>query len=94
MYLQVSCSACGHRSRKFGYDRYRRYLDAPDKIVKAGWGSFGSALYCPKCAATWEERNGKDRPMWGNAHTRERVLEIIAGELHDEIERRDGTWEP
>ena len=72
MNLQITCSNCGHRSRSFKYDRYRR-IEPADEIVKAGWNSFGSAFYCPKCVKSWEERNGKDRPLWGKAHTRERV---------------------
>lgn len=45
MYFQISCSNCGHRSQKLPYDPYR----TPDKITSAGWDSFGSAFYCPKC---------------------------------------------
>ena len=34
MYLQIMCSSCGHRSRKFKYDRYSR-IEPADEIVKA-----------------------------------------------------------
>ena len=27
------------------------------RIISMGWGSFGGALYCPKCVSTWGERN-------------------------------------
>ncbi len=94
MHLQIMCSNCGHRSRKFAYDRYRRYQSAPDKIIKAGWGSFGDALYCPRCVKTWEKRNGKDRPLWGKDHTRVRIHEIIENDLQNELDRRDGTFQP
>ena len=85
MYLQIMCSRCGHRSRKFKYDRYAR-TDAADEIVKAGWNSFGDAFYCKKCSGTWEERNGKDRPLWGADHTKERVHQVMIGELLEWIE--------
>ena len=85
MYLQVQCSACGHRSRKFKYDRYRT-VEPAEEIVKVGWNSYGDAFYCPKCVKTWEQRNGKDRPLWGKAHTRERVYQEMVSDLLREIE--------
>lgn len=92
MYLQIMCSNCGHRSRKFKYNRYRRNEPA-DEIVKSGWNSFGDAFYCRKCADTWEQRNGKDRPLWGKAHTRERVYQVMVRDLMDENEYlRKGEW--
>ena len=42
--MQVQCSKCGHRSRKVE----RGYYEAKG-IADAGWRSYGSALYCPKC---------------------------------------------
>ena len=89
MYLQIMCSCCGHRSKQFKYDRYRR-IEPADEIVKAGWGSVGSAFYCPKCVKTWEERNGKDRPLWGEQHTKERVYQVMVSDLLREIEHMDG----
>ena len=92
MYLQISCSRCGHRSRKFKYDRYRR-IEPADEIVKAGWNSFGGAFYCPKCVKTWEQRNGKDRPLWGEEHTKERVYQEMVSDLLREIEyMENGEW--
>ena len=70
MYLQIMCSSCGHRSRKFKYDKYRR-TEPADEIVEAGWNSFGDAFYCPKCVKTWEQRNGKGRPLRTNTCGRE-----------------------
>lgn len=84
MYLQIMCSSCGHRSRKFKYDKYRR-MEPADEIVKAGWDSYGDAFYCPKCVKTWEQRNWKDRPLWGKDHTKERVYQVMVGELMDYI---------
>lgn len=92
MYLQIMCSCCGHRSRKFKYDRYAR-TEPAEEIVKAGWDSFGSAFYCPKCVKTWEQRNGKDRPLWGEDHTKERVCQVMVGELMDYITYLEmGEW--
>ena len=92
MYLQIMCSRCGHRSRKFKYDRYAR-TEPAEEIVKAGWGSFGSAFYCPKCVKTWGQRNGKDRPLWGEDHTKERVYQVMVGELMDYITYLEkGEW--
>ena len=92
MYLQIVCSNCGHRSKRFKYDRYSR-IEPADEIVKAGWDSFGDAFYCRKCTVTWEKRNGKDRPLWGEAHTRERVYQVMIGDLMDENEYlRKGEW--
>lgn len=48
------------------------------KAVNEGWDSFGDALYCPDCVKTWEERNGKNKKLWGKEHT---IKEI--DEMHD-----------
>ncbi len=42
--------------------------------TRAGWNSYGSALYCPECSATWDERN-KGRPLTGQENT----IDIIDG---------------
>lgn len=92
MYLQIMCSRCAHKSRKYKYDRYRR-IEPADSIVKAGWDSFGNAFYCPNCVKTWEERNGKDRPLWGKQHTKECVYQTMVGELLDQITYLEkGEW--
>jgi hypothetical protein len=38
------------------------------KFINEGWNSFGSALYCPICSRTWDERN-KGRKMHGKWNT-------------------------
>ena len=92
MYLQIICSNCGHKSRKFKYDRYSR-IEPADEIVKAGWDSFGSAFYCSKCVNTWEQRNGKGRPLWGTEHTKERVYQEQVGQLLDYVTYLEkGEW--
>ena len=85
MTIQIMCSNCGHRSRTFRYDQYSR-IEPADEYVKAGWNSFGSAFYCPKCVKTWEKRNGKNRPLWGATNTRERVFQKMICECMDRID--------
>jgi len=94
MYLQIQCSSCGRRSRQYGYNHMLNILTkAPEEIIKAGWGSFGDAFYCPQCVKTWEKRNGKDRPLWGDDHTHVRILETMVGQLMQENEMLKGVWE-
>lgn len=81
MFFQITCSSCGHRSRKLPYNG----TTTPEKIIKSGWNSFGSAFYCPKCVKTWEKRNGKDRPLWGNAHTIDIIQRQMIRELNQAI---------
>ena len=89
--LQVSCSRCGHRSRRFAFDEGRRFVQkSQDELIEAGWDTFGDAFYCPKCAKSWEKRNGKDRPLWGEEYTRYKVMVRIIDVLMDEIERQSG----
>ena len=61
--VTLQCSCCGER-RSVVYTA----LNAAS-IIKEGWGSYGSVLYCPKCTRTWEERNGANRPMPGKFNT-------------------------
>lgn len=92
MTVQIMCSNCGHRSRKYAFDRFN-FDRPPEKITEAGWNSFGDAFYCRKCCDTWEDRNGKDRPLWGKAHTRERVYQVMIGGILDWLEYQEkGEW--
>ena len=53
--LELTCSCCGnHVSLK------ARTVKETVDIIKSGWGSYGSALYCPECTRTWNDRNSKD----------------------------------
>lgn len=54
--------------------------------MKAGWDSFGDALYCRRCCETWERRNGKDKPLWGREHTKDKINENIIDLLRRTIE--------
>ena len=95
MHMQIQCSRCGRRSRKYAYNHLLSVTTkAPEEIIKAGWGSFGDAFYCPQCAKTWEKRNEKDRPLWGDYHTHVRILETMVGDLMQSVERLEGTFEP
>ena len=61
--MKISCSRCGA-------DHAFRYCAANvlNAVYNLGWGSYGAALYCPKCTKTWDERN-KGRPMPGPENT-------------------------
>lgn len=73
--MQIQCSNCGARQR-FKYSAAN-----VNNLIAFGWNSFGSALYCPKCVETWEERNGTNRPLAG----RENTISVI----DDWAERQD-----
>ena len=60
--MLLSCSNCG-ASKNTAYN-----ATAAIRAVKEGWGSYGSALYCPACSATWDARN-PGRPMAGETNT-------------------------
>lgn len=51
--MRVQCSNCG-AIKSFTYT-----ASNVNKTISAGWRSYGSALYCPKCVETWGERNSK-----------------------------------
>ena len=57
--MNILCSRCG-TSKKFRYSAGNVLCT----VYTQGWRSYGSALYCPECASTWDERN-KDRPLPG-----------------------------
>lgn len=63
MYVYLQCSNCG-RQRRLSNKHLRYTAD----VINQGWGSYGSALYCPKCSKTWDERN-PGRPMAGDVNT-------------------------
>ena len=51
--MRIMCSRCGS-PKEFKYTATNVLRTLMD-----GWGSFGSALYCPECSETWNERNSK-----------------------------------
>lgn len=55
--MEIQCSRCG-ATMSFEYSA-GHVIGA----AHAGWNSYGSALYCPSCSATWYERNSPDRPL-------------------------------
>jgi len=69
MWIFLQCSRCGNRRRIS--DRVGTHAT---KAVNAGWRSFGTALYCPKCSDTWHERN--DKPLNPKNYTLERIVQM------------------
>lgn len=55
VFVTIYCSRCAMRRRLSTKDGARGAAAA----IGAGWGSYGGALYCPKCTKTWNERNSK-----------------------------------
>ena len=55
--MKISCSRCG-ADKEFRYSAGNVLCT----VYTQGWRSYGAALYCPECSATWEERN-KVRPL-------------------------------
>lgn len=64
MEIMITCSRCGkHRIIS------NKKVEYTAKAIQDGWNSFGSALYCPECSKTWEERNGENRKLAGDRNT-------------------------
>lgn len=61
--MKILCSRCG-ADKEFRYSA-GNVLCA---VYTQGWNSYGAALYCPECSATWDERN-KGRPLAGPENT-------------------------
>ncbi|MGN1068877.1 MAG: hypothetical protein ACI4P5_00570 [Candidatus Fimadaptatus sp.] len=83
MYLQLTCSNCGHHSQRLPYDPRR----TPTRLLAAGWRNFGSAWYCARCVGTWEQRNGPNRPLCGPDEDRLALLVRMVDELVDRVDR-------
>jgi len=60
MNKEISCSRCGNKTDC-------STVEKTVSAVQAGWGSFGSALYCPECVNSWSERNA--HPMADERNT-------------------------
>lgn len=71
--ITLQCSNCGS-SRTI-----RNSMQSALKCVKEGWGSFGSAFYCPDCVKTWYERN--DKPLSDRNDTFLRVMNKLLEQL-------------
>ena len=62
MKITITCSCCGnHRQIS------NKKVEYTAQAIRAGWGSCGSALYCPTCSKSWEDRNSK--PMSDERNT-------------------------
>lgn len=73
--MRVQCSNCG-AIKGFTYT-----ASNVNKVIYEGWGSYESALYCPKCAKTWHECNNKD--LASNDNTK-----VIIDAIHQRNKRR------
>lgn len=62
MVIDIQCSCCGN------HESLENSIDATVEKIKSGWGSCGSALYCPKCSKEWKNRNG-ERQMGDERNT-------------------------
>ena len=58
MVIDIQCSCCGN------HESLENSIDATVEKIKSGWGSCGSALYCPKCSKEWKNRNGKRQILY------------------------------
>ena len=79
MKIDIMCSCCGNHETVSN----RKVSNSVD-LIKRGWGSCGSALYCPECSRTWKERNG-DRPMADERNT----FFVIMGHFMDAIKKEE-----
>lgn len=73
--MRVQCSNCG-AIKGFTYT-----ASNVNKTIFQGWGSYGSALYCPKCVKTWHERNNK------NLSTNDNTIAVI-DTIHERNKKR------
>ena len=73
----ITCSNCGKNVR------ISNTIEETAKIITDGWRSCGSALYCPECIASWQERNG-DRQYNDQTQTFWTIAEHIRRQLNSE----------
>lgn len=81
----VTCSCCGHRS-----PQRKMTTDTAWSIIKAGWRSYGSVIYCPKCVATWHERNNKE--LNGKWSTFEMIMDYYLARYESATTYEEGDW--
>jgi len=77
MKIDIMCSCCGNHETVSN-----RTVSNSIDLIKRGWGSCGSALYCPECTRTWKERNG-DRPMADERNTFFVILNLFMDALRE-----------
>lgn len=78
MKIDIMCSCCGNHETVSN----RKVSNSVD-LIKRGWGSCGSALYCPECTRTWKERNG-DRPMADERNTFFVIMNLFMDALKED----------
>lgn len=67
--ITIQCSNCGK------IRNVRNSMQSALKCVEEGWGSFGSAFYCPDCVKTWDERN--EKPLSDANTTFCRIMNVL-----------------
>ena len=77
MKIDIMCSCCGNHETVSN----RKVSNSID-LIKRGWGSCGSALYCPECTRTWKERNS-GRPMADERNTFFVILNLFMDALRE-----------
>lgn len=81
MTIDVMCSCCGNHQKLSN----ERISDTAD-LIHSGWGSCGSALYCPECSKTWKDRNA-NRKMADERNT----FLVIMNLFYDAKKARGGN---
>ena len=86
MTIDIMCSACGYHEKLSNAK-----IDDSVDVIKRGWGSCGSALYCPECTKAWCERNGS-RKMADERNTFILIMRLFFDEINrkeEEVEQED-----
>ena len=72
MNILIMCSNCGATREMCSHTPRGDMIAA---VSHEGWGSCGSAFYCPECTRTWYARNRK--PMSSGINTCALILEAF-----------------
>ena len=72
MNISIMCSNCGATREMCSHTPRGDMIAA---VSLEGWGSCGSALYCPDCSCTWRARNRK--PMASRVNTCALILDAF-----------------
>lgn len=81
MTIDIMCSACGYHE-KLSNEK----IDDSVDVIKRGWGSCGSALYCPECTKAWSDRNG-NRKMADERNTFVLIMRLFFDAINDAKEK-------
>lgn len=78
MKINIMCSCCG-RTENVSPKCARN----AEVLIERGWGSCGSALYCPECSQGWDKRN-PGRNMADKKHTFFVILGLFMDAIREE----------